>query len=221
MAAEIAELVKQIGCEEEELRRLLKVDQPYITNLIASGYSQAEAENISFIGDLRKMLSILKAHSSASAAAILKQHWGAPYGFVSTETEGEDDEQVANNQERQLVDNEVEQEGDADSSNLSSSSSGYAHSMSLSSSTEDEVEAKLRKLDPDYVPSVSSSSSTTPAVTAPNSRVTSDAEEETEEDETDAESYVPSDTTEEETEPSDTTEEETERSDEEDEDGEL
>jgi hypothetical protein len=34
MAAEIAELVKQIGCEEDELRRLLKVDHPYIASSI-------------------------------------------------------------------------------------------------------------------------------------------------------------------------------------------
>ncbi len=95
------------------------------------------------------MLSIIKAHSSSSqsAAAILGKRRGALYCFVSTETEGEDDEQVANNQEERIIDNEAEQEGDADSSNLSSSSSGYAHSISLSSSTEDEVEAKRRKLE--------------------------------------------------------------------------
>ena len=222
MAAEIAELVKQIGCDEDELRRLLKVDQPYIDHLIARGYSRSEAENISFIGDLRKMVSILNAHT-ASAAAILKQSRGAPHGFVSTETEGEDDdnEQVANNE--QIINNEDDQEGNADSDNLSSSSSssGYANSISLSSSTEDEVEAKRLKLDPDYVPSGSSSSSTTPAVTEPNSRVASDVEEETEGDKTDTDSFVPSDTTQEETEPSDTPEDEMESNDADDEDGEL
>ena len=219
MAAEIAELVKKIGCNEDELRRLLKVDQPYIDHLIARGYSRSEAENISFIGDLRKMVSILNAHT-ASAAAILKQRRGAPHGFVSTETEGEDDdnEQVANNE--QIINNEDDQEEDADSSNLSSSSSssGYANSISLSSSTEDEVEAKRLKLDPDYVPSGSSSSSTTPAETEPNSRVASDAEEELEGGETDTDSVVSSVNSQEELEPSDSPEE---SNDADDEDGEL
>jgi hypothetical protein len=222
MAAEIAELVKKIGCNEDELRRLLKVDQPYIDHLIARGYSRSEAENISFIGDLRKMVSILNAHT-ASAAAILKQSRGAPHGFVSTETEGEDDDneqQVANNE--QTINNEDDQEGNADSDNLSSSSSssGYANSISLSSSTEDEVEAKRLKLDPDYVPSgsSSSSSSTTPAETEPNSRVGSDAEEELEGGETDTDSVVSSVNSQEELEPSDTPEE---SNDADDEDGEL
>jgi hypothetical protein len=220
MAAEIAELVKKIGCNEDELRRLLKVDQPYIDHLIARGYSRSEAENISFIGDLRKMVSILNAHT-ASAAAILKQSRGAPHGFVSTETEGEDDDneqQVANNE--QTINNEDDQEGNADSDNLSSSSSssGYANSISLSSSTEDEVEAKRLKLDPDYVPSGSSSSSTTPAETEPNSRVGSDAEEELEGGETDTDSVVSSVNSQEELEPSDTPEE---SNDADDEDGEL
>jgi hypothetical protein len=220
MAAEIAELVKKIGCNEDELRRLLKVDQPYIDHLIARGYSRSEAENISFIGDLRKMVSILNAHT-ASAAAILKQSRGAPHGFVSTETEGEDDDneqQVANNE--QTINNEDDQEGNADSDNLSSSSSssGYANSISLSSSTEDEVEAKRLKLDPDYVPSGSSSSSTTPAETEPNSRVGSDAEEELEGGETDTDSVVSSVNSQEELEPSDSPEE---SNDADDENGEL
>jgi hypothetical protein len=220
MAAEIAELVKKIGCNEDELRRLLKVDQPYIDHLIARGYSRSEAENISFIGDLRKMVSILNAHT-ASAAAILKQSRGATHGFVSTETEGEDDnneQQVANNE--QTINNEDDQEGNADSDNLSSSSSssGYANSISLSSSTEDEVEAKRLKLDPDYVPSGSSSSSTSPAETEPNSRVGSDAEEELEGGETDTDSVVSSVNSQEELEPSDSPEE---SNDADDEDGEL
>jgi hypothetical protein len=220
MAAEIAELVRKIGCNEDELRRLLKVDQPYIDHLIARGYSRSEAENISFIGDLRKMVSILNAHT-ASAAAILKQSRNAPHGFVSTETEGEEDDneqQVANNE--QTINNEDDQEGNADSDNLSSSSSssGYANSISLSSSTEDEVEAKRLKLDPDYVPSGSSSSSTSPAETEPNSRVGSDAEEELEGGETDTDSVVSSVNSQEELEPSDTPEE---SNDADDEDGEL
>jgi hypothetical protein len=81
----IAELVADIGLSETELRRVLRKDKPYINRLVVLGYSRDEAEEHSFIGDLRNVLSLMRSHqfSIKTAARILWQTPEDPYEFSS------------------------------------------------------------------------------------------------------------------------------------------
>jgi hypothetical protein len=191
MAAEIENLSNDIGLPVEVLRKMLPHDEPCIARLIESGYSREHAEEISFIGDLRNVLDMMSSDnfSAKTAAYILRQDSDVPVYFDSTDEEDEDKTDSS------------KETGSASSAKSSSSNS--------SSNSEDErkQEAKRIKLDPDFVPSATTSEdSSTANTTANNSVVTTEVEE------------TETETEEEEWEPSESTEDEKERSEEEEED---
>ncbi len=79
------------------------------------GYNQEKAEEISFIGDLRNVISLIRSHGSSAKTAdnILRQTPDEPFNFESTEEEEEEEEEkdatVIRSEEEKAVRKPVEQ----------------------------------------------------------------------------------------------------------------
>jgi hypothetical protein len=181
MAAEIENLANDIGLPVETLRKMLPHDEPCIARLMENGYSRENAEEVSFIGDLRNVLDMMTSDnfSAKTAAYILRQDPDVPV-FFDDSTDKEDEDETASSEELR-----------------SASPARSSSSSNNSSNSEDEriQEAKRIKLDPDFVPSATTSEDTsTASTTANNSAGTTEVEET--ETETEEEDWEPSDSTE-------------------------
>jgi hypothetical protein len=163
MAEEIAELADDIGFPVEALRAMLPRDNPFVDRLVNMGYDEESANDVSFIGDLRNVIILMRSHgvSAKTAASLLRQTPELPFEFDSPEEEQKEDD----DQENKENENETE-------------------TNSSSSSCDESKEAKRARLDPDYQLSSASDSSTT---TAGNSQEEDETDTETEE-----ESWCPS-----------------------------
>jgi cobalamin biosynthesis protein CobT len=108
------------------------------------GYDEESANDVSFIGDLRNVIILMRSHgvSAKTAASLLRQTPELPFEFDSPEEEQEEDD----DQENKENENETE-----------------TNSSSSSSSCDESKEAKQARLDPDYCPSIASTSSSTTA----------------------------------------------------------
>jgi hypothetical protein len=85
MAEEIAELADDIGFPVETLRAMLPRDNPFVDRLVEMGYNEESANDVSFIGDLRNVIILMRSHgvSARTAANLLRQTPESP--FDSTE----------------------------------------------------------------------------------------------------------------------------------------
>jgi hypothetical protein len=196
----IQEQADKIGLSVSKLQKMLKRDDDFVNHLITLGQSREEAEQQSFLGDLRNMMSLMRSHnfSAHTAARLLRENPDNPQEISTTEDEEDGEEEEEDNRTRKLP--SISSEESDVSSYPTSNSSGKDNKRSRTSSTsssscseEDEaVSAKRKKMDPDYAPSTTPSEDTT---SENCSQVTTEAEEELE-TETEEDSWVPSDSSE-------------------------
>ncbi len=87
MAEEIAELADDIGLPVEMLQDLLPRDNPFVDRLVEMGYDEVSANEVSFIGDLRNVIILMRSHgvSARKAANLLRQTPESPFESDSTE----------------------------------------------------------------------------------------------------------------------------------------